>query len=130
MKKILTILFTIAIFAAPAQAQLLGELGGAALKAVGAAAGKALINSVANKVEEKAGEIAENSLMKMLGAPSDSTEVGGLESLGNALSSAASGFSTLIEKSKAAGEAPLKDFSEQNAARREHNLTLVYDDWD
>lgn len=127
MKKIFTILFAVALLAAPAQAQMLGGLGEAALKAAGALAGKVILNKVADKIEDKVDEMAESPLAKILGEQVDSTGTAtGMEGLGNAIS----GFGALIEKSKTAGMAPLRDFSEQNAARKEHNLELIYDDWD
>lgn len=123
MKKIITILFAVALFAAPAQAQVLGELG----KAAGALVGKLVIDKVTDKIEEKVDGMAESTLSKVLGSQVDSTGTAtGMEGLSNAIS----GFEALIEKSKTAGMAPLRDFSDQNAARKEHNLELIYDDWD
>lgn len=127
MKRTLAILFSIVIFTVSAQAQVLGELGGAALKAAGALAGKVILNKVTDKIEEKVNNMSENTLVKVLGQQVDSTgNVTGMEGLTNAFS----GLEALVEKSKTAGMAPLRDFSEQNAARKERNLTLVYDDWD
>lgn len=127
MKRTLAILFSTVIFTVSAQAQVLGELGGAALKAAGALAGKVILNKVTDKIEEKVNNMSENSLVKVLGQQVDSTgNVTGMEGLTNAFS----GLEALVEKSKTAGMAPLRDFSEQNAARKERNLTLVYDDWD
>lgn len=126
MKKIITILFAIVLFSAPVHAQALGELG----KALGTLVGKKVINSITNKVEQKSAEIGDNAIVKALQAQADSTEMApGTEELGG-LGKALSGFNTLIENSKTAGMAPLRDFREQNAARKEHNLTLEYDDWD
>ncbi len=127
MKRTLAILFLTVIFTVSAQAQVLGELGGAALKAAGALAGKVILNKVTDKIEEKVNNMSENTLVKVLGQQVDSTgNVTGMEGLTNAFS----GLEALVEKSKTAGMAPLRDFSEQNAARKERNLTLVYDDWD
>ena len=127
MKRTLAILFSSVIFTVSAQAQVLGELGGAALKAAGALAGKVILNKVTDKIEEKVNNMSENTLVKVLGQQVDSTgNVTGMEGLTNAFS----GLEALVEKSKTAGMAPLRDFSEQNAARKERNLTLVYDDWD
>ncbi|MCQ2180373.1 MAG: hypothetical protein MJY91_09790 [Bacteroidales bacterium] len=127
MKRTLAILFSTVIFTVSAQAQVLGELGGAALKAAGALAGKVILNKVTDKIEEKVNNMSENTLVKVLGQQVDSTgNVTGMEGLTNAFS----GLEALVEKSKTAGMAPLRDFSEQNAARKERNLTLVYDDWD
>lgn len=127
MKRTLAILFSIVVYTVSAQAQVLGELGGAALKAAGALAGKVILNKVTDKIEEKVNNMSENTLVKVLGQQVDSTgNATGLEGLTNAFS----GLEALVEKSKTAGMAPLRDFSGQNAARRERNLTLVYDDWD
>lgn len=127
MKRTLAILFLTVIFTVSAQAQVLGELGGAALKAAGALAGKVILNKVTDKIEEKVNNMSENTLVKVLGQQVDSTgNVTGMEGLTNAFS----GLEALVEKSKTAGMTPLRDFSEQNAARKERNLTLVYDDWD
>lgn len=127
MKKTLTIIFSLALFAAPARAQLLGELGGAALKAAGALVGKTIVNKVAEKIEDKVDDMAENTITKVLGEQVDSTGTAtGMQGISNAIA----GFGALIEKSQTAGMAPLRDFSSQNAARKEHNMTLAYDDWD
>lgn len=125
MKKIIAILFAFALFSAPVHAQALGELG----KALGTMVGKKVINSITNKVEKKSQELDENPIVKALGAQADSTGTVDAEGLGG-LGKAFSGLNALVENSKTAGMAPLRDFSEQNAARKENNLTLVYDDWD
>ena len=127
MKKILIILFSLTLVAAPARAQLLGELGGAALKAAGTLVGKTILNKVAEKIEDKVDDMAENTITKVLGEQVDSTGTAtGMQGISNAIA----GFGALMEKSQAAGMAPLRDFSAQNAARKEHNLELIYDDWD
>ena len=126
MKKIISILFAIVLFSAPVHAQNLEDLG----NALGSLLGNMLLNSITNKVEQKASEIGNNTIVQTLAAQADSTGTGqdaeGLGGLGRALS----GLSALVENSKTAGMAPLRDFREQNAARKEQNLTLVYDDWD
>lgn len=126
MKKIISILFAIVLFSAPVHAQNLEDLG----NALGSLLGNMLLNSITNKVEQKASEIGNNTIVQTLAAQADSTGTGldaeGLGGLGRAFS----GLSALVENSKTAGMAPLRDFREQNAARKEQNLTLVYDDWD
>ena len=126
MKKIITILFAAVLFSAPVHAQALGELG----KALGTLVGQKVINSITNKVEQKSSEIGNNAIVQALAAQADSTGTApDLEGLGG-IGKAFSGLNALVENSKTAGMAPLRDFREQNAARKEHNLTLVYDDWD
>lgn len=122
MKRLLTILLSLVVFMAPAQAQVLKSIG----KAAGTAAGAALLNKISSGIEKKADNFAEKTVNKVLGQNgADSLNAGGskFEAIGKALTNA-------MEKSQSAQTATLRDFSEKNAARKEHNKTLVYDDWD
>ena len=55
-----------------------------------------------------------------------------MSALGKALGDATAAYSNAVAGAMSAGAAnvTLRDFSEQNAARREHNKTLKFDNWD
>lgn len=152
MKKILAIVFLLSVFLVPTYAQLpipvgqllgpiISSVGGSALKGAGEGIGNAVSKKVESKVAEKVEKMTTKKLDKMWPdeEPSDSTGVsegsvgvlGGLSTIMGAFSSElTNGISTLMEGAQSAANAPLRDFSEKNAVRKEHNLTLEYDEWD
>lgn len=101
-------------------------VGGDGSAADGSAAGGSAVggSAVGGSVTGGGSSAAGGSAVGGGGSDAGSSAVGG--GIGRVLS----GFNALIENSKTAGMAPLRDFSEQNAARKERNLTLEYDDWD
>lgn len=152
MKKILAILFFLSVYLAPSYAQLeflypiVQSVGSAAMKGAGIGVGNALSKKVEAKVADKVEKMTTKKLDKMWGPdeqPSDSARVAnaaeggsvgvfsGLSTImGEFSSNITSGLSALMDEAQSAANAPLRDFSEKNAVRKEHNLTLEYDDWD
>lgn len=139
MKKIFALIFMATLCMAPAQAQILKSLGEKALNAAvqGAAqgAGNAVKKQVTKRVEKKAEGVVNKALNDAFGeVKADTLEASTLENmsgLGQSLGAATAAYGNAISSINTAANAqPLRDFSEQNAARAEHNKTLKFDDWD
>lgn len=130
MKKILTFIFFLPLFMAPAQGQILGLLGANALKSLGNGALNAVTGAITQRLETKAENAVTKGINNIFGEVKrdtlSSSAITGMEGLSMIFGNMADRFNAESEK----GTAPLRDFSEQNAIRREHNLTLEYDDWD
>lgn len=137
MKKIVTLFFVLTVCTVSAHAQLLGTLGSMLLKQVGEAAVTKVAEVATNKLTEKMEKKAESMMSKLLEGPEVAVE--GTDSLGNptkettrmgGLTQMVSMLGSLQEQSNAAKTAELRDFSKQNALRKEHNQELTFDDWD
>lgn len=137
MKKIVTLFFFLTVCTFSAHAQLLGTLGSMLLKQVGEAAVTKVAEVATNKLTEKMEKKAENMMSKLLEGPEVTVE--GTDSLGNptkekarmgGLSQMVSMLGSLQEQSNAAKTQELRDFSKQNALRKEHNQALTFDEWD
>lgn len=146
MKRYLAILFVIGfsyIFSpVNANAQIWGKLGAEALKEVGGAVatgiGRSMIKKSTAKVEQQSEKLMDKAMDKMLGLEAGSDTIDRTEALvtkASALGSAVNAFSnSVVGDGLPMGGTPkavtLRDFSAQNAERREFNKTLTYDDWD
>lgn len=130
MKKILIFIFFLTLFMTPAQGQILGLLGANALKSLGNGALNAVTGAITQRLEAKAENAVTKGINNIFGEVKrdtlSSSAITGMEGLSMIFGNMADRFNAESEK----GTAPLRDFSEQNAIRREHNLTLEYDDWD
>lgn len=139
MKKIFALLFVATLCMAPAQAQSLKSIGKSlgekALKAAATGAGAAVTKQVSKRVEKKAEGAVNKALNDAFGeVQADTLEASTLENisgLGQSLGAATAAYGNALSGLNTAANAqPLRDFSEQNAARAEHNKTLKFDDWD
>ena len=135
MKKIISLLFVLAICMAPAQAQILKSLGEKAIQVATKGAKDAAGNQVFKRLENKATKAVNDAFDKALGEVKEDTisaAVGeNASALGKALGEATAAYAGAISSlATGAQNVTLRDFSEQNAARREHNKTLTYDNWD
>lgn len=130
MKKFISILFLFTLFMFPAQGQILKTIGSTLLQG----AGNAVVGSMTERLEKNAENTVTKVINKTFGeVPTDtlnSTAVTGMDALGKVLGDVSSKMSEVSERAESAGTTPLRDFSVQNAARKEHNLSLAYDDWD
>lgn len=130
MKKTLSILILFTLFMVPAQGQILKTIGSTLLQG----AGNAVVGSMTERLEKKAENTVTKVINKTFGeVPTDTlntSAVTGMDALGKMIGDVSSKVASATEQAGTAGMAPLRDFSQQNAARKEHNLTLAYDDWD
>ncbi|MCQ2145982.1 MAG: hypothetical protein MJZ16_00530 [Bacteroidales bacterium] len=134
MKKIFVIVLSIILYIVPAHAQLGTMLGSQLMKAVTNGAGTAVVNSVTTRVEAKAENMVTKAIDKVFGKVERDTlsteAVTGMSVLKGMVGDVTEQVAGIQERQRTAGLVPLRDFSEQNAIRKEHNLTLTYDDWD
>lgn len=134
MKKILIIFFSLVLYIVPAHAQLGAMLGAELLNSVKSGAGAAVIGSVTTRVEAKTENLVTKAIDKVFGTVErdtlSSSAMTGIGAVMGMFNDASSTVADIAEKKRTAGLVPLRDFSEQNALRKEHNLTLTYDDWD
>lgn len=134
MKKIFVIVLSVILYIVPAHAQVASMLGSQLMKAVSNGAGAAVVNSVTNRVEAKAENLVTKAIDKVFGKVERDTlsteAVTGMSVLKGMVGDVTEQVAGIQERQRTAGLVPLRDFSEQNAIRKEHNLTLTYDDWD
>lgn len=134
MKKIFVIVLSVILYIVPAHAQVASMLGSQLMKAVSNGAGAAVVNSVTNRVEAKAENLVTKAIDKVFGKVERDTlsteAVTGMSVFKGMVGDVTEQVAGIQERQRTAGLVPLRDFSEQNAIRKEHNLTLTYDDWD
>ena len=136
MKKFIALLFMFTLCMAPAEAQILKSLGEKALKSATEGAKNAVGKQITKRAEKKAESAVNDALNKAFGEVKEDTleaaTAQNMSALGKALGDATAAYSNAVTGAMSAGAAnvTLRDFSEQNAARKEHNKTLTYDNWD
>lgn len=135
MKKILAIFFMLSLCMAPAEAQVLKNLGEKALKSAAQGAKNAVGKQVTKRAEAKAESAVNKAINDAFGEVKKDTleqdAVDNMTAAAKALGEASSAYAGAVSSmSTGAANVTLRDFSEQNAARAEHNKTLKFDDWD